>query len=60
MAKKKKSAFSDAQATVMKALQDLERSVMGMMSSPAPKAAKAKKAKTVKKATKKKTSARAK
>jgi hypothetical protein len=57
MAKRKKSAFSDAQATVMKAFHDLERAVMGMMSSPAPKKAKARKAK--KKAAKKKTKTRA-
>ena len=55
MAKKKHGAFSDAQATVMKAFHDLERAVMGMISSPAPKKTKAKK-----KAAKKKTKKRAK
>lgn len=49
----KKSAFSEAQATVMKAFHDLERSVMGMMSAPAPKKTKARKAKAKKKAVKK-------
>jgi len=55
MAKKKHGAFSDAQATVMKAFHHLERAVMGMISSPAPKKTKAKK-----KAAKKKTKKRAK
>jgi hypothetical protein len=59
MAKKKKSAFSDAQAAVLKAFHDLERSVMGMMSSPAPKKAKTKKV-TAKKRAAKKTKKRAK
>jgi len=62
MAAKKKSAFSEAQATVMKAFHDLERSVMGMMSSPAPKKTKAKKTKvkTAKKKAARKTAKKAK
>ena len=54
--KKKKTAFSEAQATVMKAFHDLERSVLAMVSSPPKKATKAKKAK---KKTAKKTKSRA-
>ena len=53
MAKKKNSAFSNAQAAVMKAFHDLERAI-GLGTEPAPKKTKAKK-----KAAKKKTKTRA-
>jgi hypothetical protein len=35
MAKKKKGAFSDAQAAVAKAFRNLERAVIDMVSTPA-------------------------
>ena len=51
MAAKKKSAFADAQKTVMRAFHDLERAVMGMVTTtPAKKTKK----RSVKKKAKKK------